>query len=118
MEKYRTFADEGTGSQPFVPTFYSRQQLRGSSSSSRFLLFLNYCCCLPLYPLLLLLALLRLLLLGLSLLLSGLLLLLLQPLRLLPYVHWRAKRTLLEGPLRLALFAFGFQCITEERAGE
>lgn len=117
MEKYRTFADEQTGAQPFVPTYYSLQQLRAPPTNSRILSFLIWCCRLPLYPLLLVLALIRVLLLGLSLLAAGLLLLLLLPLRLLPYVHWRAKLALLELPLRLALFAFGYLWIAEESAG-
>lgn len=118
MEKYRTFSDEGTGCQPFVPTYYSQQQLRAAYNSSRILSFLISICTLLLYPLFLVLALFRALLLGLSLILAGPLLLLLLPLRVLPYVHWMAKRALLQVSLRLALFAIGFQWINEERAGK
>ena len=117
MEKYRTFADEGTGCQPFVPTYYSMKQLRAGASNSFFISFLFYCISIPLQLLLFLLAIVRMILLLLAVLLAGLLLLLLLPLRVLPSIHWRLERLLLQLPLRIVFFALGFHRIQEESAG-
>ena len=118
MEKYRIFADEGTGCNPFVPTYFSQKQLRASSSRSKIQSLAVLCLTLPLYPLLLLLAAARLLLLLLALIMAGLLLLPLFMLRLLPYVHWQLQRVLLQLPIRLVFFALGFHWIAEETAGD
>ncbi|KAL8274280.1 hypothetical protein Esti_001791 [Eimeria stiedai] len=121
MEKYRVFADETTGCNPFVPTYYSQKQLHGSRSQSSLagcLMCLMYCVSLPLRLLLLLLAAARLLLLLAVLLLSGLVVLLLLPVRFLPSVHWRLQRLLLSFPIRVAFFALGFTRIIEENAGK
>ncbi|OEH77723.1 transmembrane protein [Cyclospora cayetanensis] len=116
MEKYRVFADERTGCNPFVPTYYSQHQLGATFSGSPFLAFAKTVARLPLYPCLLFLAIARILLLAIALLLAGLLLVLLAPLRPLPFLQWRLQRALLQLPLRLVFLAFGFHWILEEAA--
>lgn len=117
MEKYRSYADEATGCQPFVPTFYSQKQLRSYASGSPIVCCILGCIAFPFKIVMLLVALVRVLALVISLLLAGLLLILIFPFKLSPYLHWFLKRLVLRLPLWIVMIAFGFNRVIEEPAG-